>query len=161
MNIEKLEECPSCGERIQWVYDAQYCRACGLDRMRPAPAVGRVELLWLNGQLLGALIDAAGMLEHYASGRRPNNWDGSTRTQTLSTLRDCQAVIAAARGVERAATPPPLNVTVEVDGGIAEVTQCPAGVDVRIIDHDNLEAEREAEGDGKPMPWPKFTGRNI
>lgn len=28
-------------------------------------------------------------------------------------------------------------VVIEVLGGVAEVTQCPAGVKVRIIDHDN------------------------
>lgn len=36
---------------------------------------------------------------------------------------------------------PKLKVTVEVTGGVAEVTDCPDGVEVEIIDHDNLEAE--------------------
>lgn len=30
-----------------------------------------------------------------------------------------------------------LDVTIEVTGGVAEVTNCPASVKVRIIDHDN------------------------
>ena len=34
------------------------------------------------------------------------------------------------------------KVVVEVYGGIAEVMQCPDGVEVEIIDHDNIEAER-------------------
>jgi len=32
--------------------------------------------------------------------------------------------------------PKKLKVTIEVKGGIAEVTQCPENVDVEIIDHD-------------------------
>jgi hypothetical protein len=32
--------------------------------------------------------------------------------------------------------PNPL-VLIEVEGGVAYVTKCPRGVDVRIIDHDN------------------------
>lgn len=35
------------------------------------------------------------------------------------------------------------KVVVEVSGGVAEVSECPPGVDVEIIDHDNLEAEEE------------------
>lgn len=27
--IEKLEECPDCGEIKRWLYDAQMCAACG------------------------------------------------------------------------------------------------------------------------------------
>jgi len=38
---------------------------------------------------------------------------------------------------------PVQGVIVEVYGGIAEVTHCPVGVEVDIIDHDNLEAERD------------------
>ena len=29
------------------------------------------------------------------------------------------------------------KVIIEVSGGVAEVTQCPEGVEVEIIDHDN------------------------
>lgn len=36
-------------------------------------------------------------------------------------------------------TPAPLKVVIEVFGGVAEVTQCPPGVEVEIIDHDNAE----------------------
>ena len=35
------------------------------------------------------------------------------------------------------------KVIVEVRGGVAEVTQCPAGIEVEIIDHDNRDAEAE------------------
>lgn len=35
----------------------------------------------------------------------------------------------------------PLKAVVEVSGGVAEVTTCPAGVEVEIIDHDNLDDE--------------------
>lgn len=34
-----------------------------------------------------------------------------------------------------------LKVTIEVSGGVAECTDCPEGVEVQIIDHDDLEAE--------------------
>jgi hypothetical protein len=33
------------------------------------------------------------------------------------------------------------KVVVEVLGGVADVTTCPADVEVEVIDHDNLEAE--------------------
>jgi len=36
---------------------------------------------------------------------------------------------------------PPQKVVIEVYGGIADVTSCPPGVDIEIIDHDNLAAE--------------------
>lgn len=29
--LEKLEQCPDCGEIGQWLYDAQICRICGHD----------------------------------------------------------------------------------------------------------------------------------
>jgi len=35
------------------------------------------------------------------------------------------------------------QVVVSVRGGIAETVSCPPGVTVKIIDHDNLEAEEE------------------
>ncbi len=35
------------------------------------------------------------------------------------------------------------KVVVTVQGGVAEVVRCPTGVQVQIIDHDNLTAERE------------------
>ena len=35
------------------------------------------------------------------------------------------------------------KVVVEVRGGVAEVTQCPPGIEVEIIDHDNRDAEAE------------------
>jgi len=31
------------------------------------------------------------------------------------------------------------KVIITVSGGVAEVTQCPAGIEVEIIDYDNLE----------------------
>ena len=34
--------------------------------------------------------------------------------------------------------PAALKVKVEVSGGVAEVTECHAGVEVELIDHDNL-----------------------
>jgi hypothetical protein len=52
------------------------------------------------------------------------------------------AAIEAAESPALAATARP-KVVVEVTGGVAEVTTCPDGVDVEIIDHDNLEAEAE------------------
>lgn len=39
----------------------------------------------------------------------------------------------------------PLRAIVEVHGGIAEVTECPVGVEIDIIDHDNAESEYEAD----------------
>lgn len=47
--------------------------------------------------LLEALTDALGMLDHYMSGRA-DNWDGSTKGQARSTLVDGRAAIAKARG---------------------------------------------------------------
>jgi|GEM_PF-3959930 len=38
----------------------------------------------------------------------------------------------------QAQQPKPLRVLVEVYGGVVEVTECPAGVEVEILDHDNL-----------------------
>lgn len=40
--------------------------------------------------------------------------------------------------------PEPRKVIVEVYGGVAEVTYCPPGVEVEIIDHDNEEAENDS-----------------
>jgi len=34
------------------------------------------------------------------------------------------------------------KVVIEVSGGVAEITQCPDGVEVLIIDHDSTEGER-------------------
>jgi hypothetical protein len=34
-----------------------------------------------------------------------------------------------------------IHVTIEVRGGVAEVTQCAQGINVEIIDHDNLDEE--------------------
>ena len=48
-------------------------------------------------ELLEALIDTLGMLDHYQSGRA-DNWDGSTKGQALSTIRDARAAIAKATG---------------------------------------------------------------
>jgi len=42
---------------------------------------------------------------------------------------------------EAKAKPVKPKVVIEVSGGIADVTSCPDGVDVEIIDHDNLEEE--------------------
>lgn len=42
------------------------------------------------------------------------------------------------------------KVTVEVAGGVADVTACPLGVKVTIIDHDNAGAE--ADSAGTPFP---------
>jgi hypothetical protein len=39
----------------------------------------------------------------------------------------------------------PAKVVVEVRGGVAEVTDCPHGIEVEIIDHDNREAAAEEE----------------
>ena len=36
-------------------------------------------------------------------------------------------------------------VIVEVSGGVAEVTECPEGVEVKIIDHDNMEDADNAQ----------------
>jgi len=36
-----------------------------------------------------------------------------------------------------------LKVIIEVSGGVADVTQCPEGVEVEIIDHDNEEVGEE------------------
>lgn len=45
---------------------------------------------------------------------------------------------AIAKAVRSATTAPsPHRVTIEVSGGVAEVTGCPAGVEVVIVDHDN------------------------
>lgn len=35
----------------------------------------------------------------------------------------------------------PANVVIEVSGGVADVTRCPEGVEVEIIDHDNRDEE--------------------
>lgn len=35
--IEKLEECPKCGERERWAYDSQLCGSCFHDRAIPSP----------------------------------------------------------------------------------------------------------------------------
>lgn len=51
----------------------------------------------------------------------------------VNTLPDVQSLGRAALGNN----PLPLKVVVEVRGGVAEVTTCPTGVEVEIIDHDN------------------------
>jgi hypothetical protein len=75
------------------------------------------------------------------------DWDGQ------ETRRACgQRIFVDANGglwLERelklagdAGPAPKLKATVEVTGGVAEVTDCPDGVEVEIVDHDDLEAER-------------------
>lgn len=51
----------------------------------------------------------------------------------VNTLVDVQSLGRAALGNN----PLPLKVVVEVSGGVAEVTTCPTGVEVEIVDHDN------------------------
>lgn len=51
----------------------------------------------------------------------------------VNTLVDVQSLGRAALGNN----PLPLKVVVEVRGGVAEVTTCPTGVEVEIVDHDN------------------------
>jgi hypothetical protein len=58
------------------------------------------------------------------------------------------AIAQAEADLSRAETGAPLRVVIEVSGGVAEVTVCPPGVDVEIVDHDNtieavLERQRE------------------
>lgn len=52
------------------------------------------------------------------------------------TMKQTRAAIAKATGGNSAPSAPH-KVVVEVLGGVAEVTTCPPGVDVQIIDHDN------------------------
>lgn len=33
--MEKLEECPDCGEVKKWLYDAQICANCGHNSLKP------------------------------------------------------------------------------------------------------------------------------
>lgn len=47
-------------------------------------------------QLETLLLDAWGLLDHYTSGR-PDNWDGTTRTQALATIRDIKKALGHER----------------------------------------------------------------
>lgn len=49
-------------------------------------------------------------------------------------------------GASRNARVTPASVTIEVRGGVAHVASAPHGVEVEIVDYDNLEAEAEANG---------------
>lgn len=53
-----------------------------------------------------------------------NNFDGS--------IQAARTAIADARTMD-----PPVQVLIEVQGGVAECTVCPPGVEVKIVDHDN------------------------
>lgn len=60
-------------------------------------------------------------------------WGEKTRCGIASLIDN------EAKAVLEKTTPEPLKVVVEVLGGVADVTTCPAGVAVEIIDHDNEE----------------------
>jgi len=45
------------------------------------------------------------------------------------------------------------KVVVSVRGGVAEVVRCPTGVQIQIIDHDNLAAERGGEAVPGGVRW--------
>jgi len=53
-----------------------------------------------RSKVISSLIDIAGMLEHYTSGR-PDNWDGSTKRQALATIREAKALIAELKEEEK------------------------------------------------------------
>ncbi len=46
---------------------------------------------------------------------------------------------------------PTAKVVITVLGGVAEVESCPDGIEVEIIDYDNLEAEAEQSAHRSPV----------
>lgn len=90
---------------------------------------------------LKALEDRAGVvIENDTDDGKPED------VELVAAWKAARAAIAQAEGAvtDPAAVARP-RVVVEVSGGVAEVTECPDGVDVDIVDHDNIEAEKEDE----------------
>jgi hypothetical protein len=81
---------------------------------------GRLETLGENDM---------GLLQHALAGRF-HSATAQLRALTETLKQD---------GIVARTVPNGAKVTVEVSGGVAEVTNCPPGIDVEIIDHDNEE----------------------
>jgi len=50
------------------------------------------EMIALEEDIYNVIVDLKGMLEHYVSGRA-DNWDGSTRTQALVTIKQANKIL--------------------------------------------------------------------
>lgn len=113
------------------LYGHLQSKVCFIDTMTldshelelPAPP-GYAELLALAREWLDELMHTVSISD-------------KDNSQIKAQRNKCIAAIAAAE----AGQVEPLRVVVEVEGGVADVTTCPPGVDVEIIDHDNLEAD--------------------
>lgn len=81
-------------------------------------------------RMVGMLADAAQLADEAANFIAGDEaYDQQTVADALTALAlDCRNV---AKGHKA------LKVVIEVSGGVAEVTTCPAGVEVEIVDHDN------------------------
>ena len=50
------------------------------------------EMIALEEDIYNVIVDLAFLLEHYVSGRA-DNWDGSTRTQALVTIKEANRLL--------------------------------------------------------------------
>jgi hypothetical protein len=90
-------------------------------------------LIATAAELLDALAECVAWHDLDAHRTAPVNASESEVGRRM--IAAARAAIAKATGAPHKTTP--TKVTVEVTGGVAAVTSCPAGVQVEIIDHDN------------------------
>lgn len=128
------EPCPNCGR--QWFADQLRSIRDPFQRIAPGEPMPAGEcpecgaLCHLagkpdDGKLLIAAKAAARYIG-YGHGDQIEVWD-----------RLNSAIGERRNKLDKPVASKPLRVVVEVLGGVAEVTTCPAGVEVEIIDHDN------------------------
>jgi hypothetical protein len=53
------------------------------------------EMIQQEEDIYNVICDLTSLLEHYVSGR-PDNWDGSTRTQALVTIKQANQILKEA-----------------------------------------------------------------
>ena len=59
------------------------------------------EMIQQEEDIYNVISDLKSLLEHYVSGR-PDNWDGSTRTQALVTIKQANQILKGAITEEKA-----------------------------------------------------------
>lgn len=108
-----------------------------------------------DDDLIAVVSAAGGALASYGKGPEPRS-DVNAKLLTICKAMHAEMGVgkiiqsravfdALTEAIAEAETTLPmlkLKVVVEVSGGVAEITEQPDGVDVEIIDHDNLEDER-------------------
>ena len=132
-------ECPKCGalcheDELETV-SLPVAQAAEIAKLRAALDIANRFIARSRNashvkRMAGILADAAGLADETAKWLSGDeSYNPETLAEALTKLAmDCRE---ASNKVQS------LKVVIEVSGGVAEVTTCPAGVEVEIVDHDN------------------------